>query len=73
MDCGLFAIAFAVFLASGKDCQLISTVKFNQNTFCHHLLNCLEKGTLTIFFVNNDLDSSIHFFLSLYMYNMINQ
>ena len=71
VDCGLFAIAFAVFLASGKDCQLISTVKFNHNTFRHHLLNCLEKGTLTNSFVNNDLDSSIYFFLTLY--NMINQ
>lgn len=49
-DCGLFAIAFAVFLASEKDYQLISTVKFHQNTFRQHLIDCLEKGTLTNFF-----------------------
>ena len=40
LDCGLFAIAFAVELCDGED---PSKMVFIQEKMCNHLLTCLEK------------------------------
>lgn len=45
-DCGLFALAFAVALCSGKDPHKCS---FQQDQMRHHLATCFENGELTEF------------------------
>lgn len=47
VDCGLFAIAFAYELASGK--QVLKEVCFDQTKMRSHLLSCFENGELTAF------------------------
>ena len=46
-DCGLFAIANALELASGT--TDFSQVKFDQSAMRHHLIQCFENGVLTAF------------------------
>lgn len=45
-DCGLFAVAFAVALCSGKDPHICS---YDQSQMREHLFQCLEKGEMTEF------------------------
>ena len=46
LDCGLFAIAFAVEVCSGRNPQCAS---FDQKKMREHLYTCLRKGMLTSF------------------------
>ena len=46
VDCGLFALAFAVESCQGSD---LSRVTFDQNEMRKHLLLCLERGCLKSF------------------------
>ena len=45
-DCGVFAVAFATALCSGKD---PSEINFVQHKLRTHLMNCLQRGSLTDF------------------------
>ena len=48
-DCGLFAIAFATYLAYGRDPKCLHDVKFDQQVFRTHLATCLEQNVLIEF------------------------
>jgi Ulp1 family protease len=45
-DCGLFAIAFSTAVLNGNN---IRNTRFNQRTMRHHLIRCIDDGTLTPF------------------------
>ena len=45
-DCGLYALAFAYTLCSGKDA---AKFQYNQAQFRNHFLECLKKGRLMLF------------------------
>ena len=49
MDCGLYAITYATYLAYGKDPQCLTTHYFKQELMRYHLVKCLEQGHLTEF------------------------
>lgn len=49
MDCGLFAIAYATFLAHGNDSPLLSIPTFKQHNLRSHLIDCFKKGTMSKF------------------------
>ena len=51
-DCGLFAVAFATFLAITKDHKLLCSHKFKQHTLRTHLITCFER--LSLFNNNSD-------------------
>ena len=40
MDCGLYAIAYATYLAHGKDPQCLTTHYFKQELMRYHLVKC---------------------------------
>ena len=46
VDCGLFAIAYAVDIANGED---PASFVYDQGTMRHHLLTCLESFTISPF------------------------
>ena len=48
-DCGLFAIAFATYLAFGNDPKLLTLRKFEQKRFRSHLMSCLEQNCIMEF------------------------
>ena len=48
MDCGLYAVAYATYLAHGKDPQRLTT-HFKQELMRYHLVKCFEQGHLTEF------------------------
>ena len=45
-DCGLFAIAYALSLASGED---PTHIKFKQEEMRQHLIDCLQADTMLPF------------------------
>ena len=49
MDCGLYAIAYATYLAHGKDPKRLTTRYFKQELMRYHLVKCFEQGHLTEF------------------------
>ncbi len=48
-DCGLFAVAFATFLAFGNSPQSLSLHHFDQNKLRLHYVSCLEQQIVTEF------------------------
>ena len=48
-DCGLFAIAFATYLAFGNDPKALETHQFKQTNLRSHLISCLEQKHFTQF------------------------
>lgn len=48
-DCGLFAIAFATFLAFGNDPLLLSLHQFDQKNLRKHFMSCLELKCISEF------------------------
>ena len=48
-DCGLFAVAFATYLAFGNDYRLLSSTQFKQHNLRSHMIACLENGSMTQF------------------------
>ena len=46
MDCGIFAVAFAVEVCVGNN---VENVSFNQKKMRKHLYDCLSKGVMTPF------------------------
>ena len=44
MDCGLYAIAYATYLAHGKDPKRLTTRYFKQELMRYHLVKCFEQG-----------------------------
>ncbi len=48
-DCGLFAIANAVELASGMDAKVLEGVRFDQSNMRQHLRSCLLSGQMQPF------------------------
>ena len=49
VDCGLYAIAYAAYLAYGKDPCKLTTHHFKHETMRCHLVKCIEQGLLTDF------------------------
>ena len=49
VDCGLCAIAYAVYLAHGKDPHKLTTYHFKHETMRCYLVKCIEQGLLTEF------------------------
>lgn len=48
-DCGLFALAFATFLAFGNNPQALSLHKFDQKSFREHFVSSIELNNVTEF------------------------
>ena len=49
MDCGLYAIAYATYLAHGKDPQHLTTHYFKQDLMSCYLVKCFEQEHLIEF------------------------
>ena len=49
VDCGLYTIAYAVYLAHGKDPHKLTTHHFKHETMRCYLVKCIEQGLLTEF------------------------
>ena len=49
VDCGLFAVAYAIEAASGQDLEVIADIEFVQEKMREHLLKCFETKKMSRF------------------------